>query len=180
MKFLKSFYTLSFVIVSVIIFLGPKIARPETSRLESAGLILYNRRLPEGLPTPPLPKWSDRGFLLSSASPCDTNVPYDAYHNNDVRNSSFSLWVIRLYQRYISPVDGSRCPMYPSCSQFAIQAIKQRGTMGIVMTFDRLLRCGRDLGDYPLTFKDGRTLSYDPVMHRSDCAIGIYAQQFQN
>ena len=49
---------------------------------------------------------------------------------------------IRIYQRLISPALGSRCKYYPSCSEYAVQAI---GTFGIprgfVLAAWRLLRC---------------------------------------
>ncbi|MBN2374220.1 membrane protein insertion efficiency factor YidD [bacterium] len=136
---------------------------PDASRIEGADSIIYATLSDEGPHEYSLPGWPDRGFLFSSAPPCNINRYYGAYHDDYAHNSSFPIWIIRVYQKYISPVDRSRCPMYPSCSQFALQAIKQKGTSGVIMTFDRLLRCGRDLGCYPLTFRDGRTLSYDPV-----------------
>jgi putative membrane protein insertion efficiency factor len=52
---------------------------------------------------------------------------------------------IGFYQKYISPVDGQRCPMYPSCSQYIRQGVKKHGLLkGWVMGFDRIVRCGRD------------------------------------
>jgi putative component of membrane protein insertase Oxa1/YidC/SpoIIIJ protein YidD len=53
--------------------------------------------------------------------------------------------------------------MYPSCSSFADQAVNEEGIMGFPMTFDRLLRCGRDLAGYPLAVHGGRVLRHDPV-----------------
>ncbi len=60
--------------------------------------------------------------------------------------SSVSLFSpITLYQKYISPIDGNRCPMHPSCSAYCSQAMGKHGFfMGWIMTCDRLLRCGRD------------------------------------
>jgi putative component of membrane protein insertase Oxa1/YidC/SpoIIIJ protein YidD len=52
---------------------------------------------------------------------------------------------IRLFQKYLSGADGARCPMTPSCSRYAVQAIRRHGTlMGWIMACDRLMRCGRD------------------------------------
>jgi hypothetical protein len=73
------------------------------------------------------------------------------------------FWMIKLYKRYISPINSSRCPMYPSCSSFTAQALRYHGEKGLIMAFDRLLRCGRDLEDYTLLFKRGRVLYYDPA-----------------
>ena len=52
---------------------------------------------------------------------------------------------IKFYQDHISAIDGNRCPMYPSCSAYASQAIEKHGPiLGWVMACDRLVRCGRD------------------------------------
>ena len=52
---------------------------------------------------------------------------------------------IELFQKSLSKADGDRCPMYPSCSHYASQALKRHGTIkGWMLTFDRLLRCGHD------------------------------------
>ncbi len=52
---------------------------------------------------------------------------------------------IRMFQTYLSGADGHRCPMRPSCSGYALQAIQRHGSiMGWIMTCDRLMRCGRD------------------------------------
>jgi putative membrane protein insertion efficiency factor len=50
------------------------------------------------------------------------------------------LWLLRFYQTRISPLDGNRCPMYPTCSQYSVQAIHKHGpVIGAVMTVDRLI-----------------------------------------
>lgn len=49
---------------------------------------------------------------------------------------------IRAYQRTISPVLGNRCRYYPSCSEYAVQAIRSYGILrGLVLAAWRLLRC---------------------------------------
>ena len=49
---------------------------------------------------------------------------------------------IRLYQRILSPAFGSRCKYYPSCSEYAAQAISRFGILrGLVLAGWRLLRC---------------------------------------
>ena len=49
---------------------------------------------------------------------------------------------IRLYQRALSPVVGERCKYYPSCSEYAAQAITRFGILrGLVLAAWRLLRC---------------------------------------
>ncbi|MGD9308342.1 MAG: membrane protein insertion efficiency factor YidD [Desulfosarcina sp.] len=52
---------------------------------------------------------------------------------------------IRLFQKFLSGADGNRCPMTPSCSSYAIQAIQRHGAVkGWIMACDRLMRCGHD------------------------------------
>jgi putative membrane protein insertion efficiency factor len=49
---------------------------------------------------------------------------------------------IRLYQRLISPALGQRCRYYPSCSEYAAQAVKRFGILrGLILAGWRLLRC---------------------------------------
>jgi putative membrane protein insertion efficiency factor len=52
------------------------------------------------------------------------------------------IFPIRLYQRLFSPLFGSRCKYYPSCSEYAAQAISRFGILrGLVLAGWRLLRC---------------------------------------
>jgi putative membrane protein insertion efficiency factor len=87
------------------------------------------------------------------------------FHEAEENRENMPLYPIKFYQDYISRVDGNRCPMHPTCSQYCIEAFKKHGTfLGWVMCSDRLIRCGRDerkLSDPVLI--DGQKRSYDPV-----------------
>ncbi len=49
---------------------------------------------------------------------------------------------IRAYQLLLSPMVGQRCRYYPSCSEYAAQAIQGYGILrGLVLAGWRLLRC---------------------------------------
>jgi putative membrane protein insertion efficiency factor len=49
---------------------------------------------------------------------------------------------IRIYQRLFSPLVGQRCKYYPSCSEYAAQAITKFGILrGLVLAAWRVLRC---------------------------------------
>lgn len=49
---------------------------------------------------------------------------------------------IRAYQRVISPAFGNRCKYYPSCSEYAAQAVERFGILrGLALAGWRLLRC---------------------------------------
>jgi putative membrane protein insertion efficiency factor len=55
---------------------------------------------------------------------------------------SLLIFLIKLYQKYISPLFGSKCRFYPSCSQYAILAINKYGVIkGLVKAIYRILRC---------------------------------------
>lgn len=50
--------------------------------------------------------------------------------------------MLRGYQLLISPVLGNHCRYYPSCSQYAIEAIDGHGVLrGGWLALNRLLRC---------------------------------------
>ena len=52
------------------------------------------------------------------------------------------LLPIRGYQKLISPMLGAHCKYYPSCSEYAVQAIRRFGILrGLVLAGWRLLRC---------------------------------------
>jgi uncharacterized protein len=49
---------------------------------------------------------------------------------------------IRAYQLLLSPLVGQRCKYYPSCSEYAVQAVQRFGILrGLVLAGWRLLRC---------------------------------------
>jgi putative membrane protein insertion efficiency factor len=52
------------------------------------------------------------------------------------------IGLIRVYQYTLSPMLGQRCKYYPSCSNYAIGAIREHGPVkGIGLASWRLLRC---------------------------------------
>ncbi len=61
--------------------------------------------------------------------------------------------LIRFYQRFISPLKKPTCRFYPTCSQYAIEAISKKGALrGTLLAFRRILKCN--------PFHPG---GYDPV-----------------
>ena len=49
---------------------------------------------------------------------------------------------IRFYQKYISPLKPPTCRFTPTCSQYAIQAIRKHGPFkGLALAVWRILRC---------------------------------------
>lgn len=52
------------------------------------------------------------------------------------------LGLIRFYQRSISPGLPPRCRFYPTCSQYAVEAIEKYGPLkGGFLALKRFLRC---------------------------------------
>jgi|SRR5690554_1563104 len=52
------------------------------------------------------------------------------------------LFPIRFYQYAISPLMASHCRHYPTCSQYAVEAISHHGSLkGLYLSVKRLLRC---------------------------------------
>jgi len=67
--------------------------------------------------------------------------------------SNMLVWFIRFYQKNISPAKISCCRFNPTCSAYAIEAIKTHGAIkGSFLAICRIIRCN------PLC-KGG----YDPV-----------------
>lgn len=63
------------------------------------------------------------------------------------------IGMLRLYQKFLSPLKGSTCRFYPTCSEYAIQALKKFGFWkGSFKAMARVLKC------HP--FSPG---GYDPV-----------------
>lgn len=74
------------------------------------------------------------------------------------------LGAIDLYRKGISPIQGSRCGFYPTCSAFGRQAVSEYGALrGVMMTADRLTRCNlfKEPGPDYFLLPGGRL--FDPV-----------------
>ena len=54
---------------------------------------------------------------------------------------NFLTLPIKAYQKYISPAFAPRCKYYPSCSQYAIDAITEYPIKGFALAAWRLVRC---------------------------------------
>lgn len=55
---------------------------------------------------------------------------------------SVLVLLVRGYQLFISPLLGPRCRFYPTCSQYAIQALRTHGLFkGTWLAARRIVRC---------------------------------------
>ena len=70
---------------------------------------------------------------------------------------AFFISLIKFYKIFLSPFLGANCRYIPTCSDYAIQAIEQKGIIkGIYISCKRVLRC------HPLGGS-----GYDPVRNKS-------------
>lgn len=52
------------------------------------------------------------------------------------------IYLIDLYQKYISGKMGRKCRFYPTCSTYSKEAIKKYGTIkGTYLSVKRIIRC---------------------------------------
>jgi putative membrane protein insertion efficiency factor len=66
------------------------------------------------------------------------------------------IFMVRLYQIFLSPLFPPSCRFTPTCSQYAMDAIRHHGALhGTFLALRRILRC------HP--FNRG---GYDPIDHR--------------
>ena len=69
---------------------------------------------------------------------------------------TFFISLIKFYKIFLSPFLGANCRYVPSCSDYAIQAIEQKGIIkGIYISCKRVLRC------HPFGIS-----GYDPVSNK--------------
>jgi uncharacterized protein len=104
-------------------------------------------------------------FAQESGHAADREHIENNGQKNQAAATNFALVPVHLYQKYLSPVIGGRCPMSPSCSGYARQAIEKHGAaMGWIMACDRLMRCGRDeVKQAPVVHEGPSSFCYDPV-----------------
>ena len=52
------------------------------------------------------------------------------------------IFIIRLYQKFLSPFLGAQCRYTPTCSQYAVEALQKHGALrGGWLAFKRILSC---------------------------------------
>ena len=73
--------------------------------------------------------------------------------SNSYMMKTFFIFLIKLYQKYLSPLKSTKCPYIPTCSQYGLEAIQKYGVLkGGLLAAWRILRCN--------PFSKG---GYDPV-----------------
>ncbi|MES2319213.1 MAG: membrane protein insertion efficiency factor YidD [Pseudomonadota bacterium] len=70
------------------------------------------------------------------------------------------VWILRAYQLLLSPMLGQNCRFYPSCSNYAIEAIRTHGAgRGSWLAARRVCRC------HP--WNEGGADPVPPVQHKN-------------
>lgn len=63
------------------------------------------------------------------------------------------IYMIKFYRKYISPMKSTKCPYFPTCSEYGLEAVSKYGALkGGCMAAWRIIRCN--------PFSNG---GYDPV-----------------
>lgn len=107
------------------------------------------------------------GMALVFFTGCASRKP-DAPQN--ITGNTAVSGAIQFYRGPLNHLDAVRdgtCPMHPSCSAYAMEAFDTHGPLtGFTMTFDRLIRCGRDETDLSQKiYMNNRWRTHDPVRH---------------
>jgi putative membrane protein insertion efficiency factor len=89
--------------------------------------------------------------------------------SQDSNNNSF-IDYLKVYQKNISHIRPDECAMYPSCSNYSINSFKTHNAFkAMVLTSDRLLRCGHDHKNYLLAVNNSSKIKlYDPVINSKE------------
>jgi hypothetical protein len=83
----------------------------------------------------------------------------------EVPGSLFLETAWNLYRLVLTRVDGPRCAHRPSCSRYGVLAVRAHGALGLLLTYDRLLRGSESsaLRPLPTVFLDGERYVFDPL-----------------
>lgn len=77
--------------------------------------------------------------------------------------------VFRFYQAVVSPVDGDRCHMRPSCSSYTAEAVVKHGWfLGWILGCDRLIRCGGDEANVSAILVEGEERVVEDPLSAND------------
>jgi hypothetical protein len=110
----------------------------------------------------------DWGWNTSSGQQRSTIGLYFENAIADELTKSRSGRLIGAYREHVSPIQGHRCPCFPSCSVFTLYSIQKYGFfVGLVMGVERLyLRENLDIINQlhymPVLGSDGSSRVYDP------------------
>jgi hypothetical protein len=83
---------------------------------------------------------------------------------NTSMSSPFFITLLNFFSTVISPVDGDRCPSYPTCAAYSKEAYQKHGALlGTLMTVDRLFHEADESRFSPTVEVYGVFRIYDPI-----------------
>ena len=112
-----------------------------------------------------MPSWVAVLAVMVMLSACHSGTGGNlARHPSPDADSS----LIALYRgplNHLNAVRYGSCPMHPTCSEYARQAVAAYGPVkGWILAMDRLMRCGRDeTAHAPIVQIGGEPKFYDPL-----------------
>jgi len=63
-----------------------------------------------------------------------------------------TIFFIKIYQYFLSPILGNKCRFLPSCSDYCIECLEEHGFLkGIFLSFKRIIKC------HPIKFLGGNS-----------------------
>jgi putative component of membrane protein insertase Oxa1/YidC/SpoIIIJ protein YidD len=88
----------------------------------------------------------------------------EAVHKKPSIVTGFFTSMLSFFSNVISPVDGDRCPSYPTCAAYSKEAYEKHGAvLGTLMTVDRLFHEADEYRFSPTVKVNGVNRLYDPV-----------------
>jgi len=104
--------------------------------------------------------WGEESFLEESS----INEDITEEEGGQFTLSQGFIQMVVFFRDVISPVDGDRCPMYPTCSEYGLQALRKHGPfLGSVMIADRLIHERDEMKYAPRVIVHGICRYYDPL-----------------
>lgn len=110
---------------------------------------------------------SDAPAILAPADRESVNFSKPEKRPDSIAATPF-FWLLTFYQKFLGRANRGRCPMYPTCSQYSVEAIHKHGpVVGIIMTADRLMH-EIDEKEYVFRIKVGNRYRFDDPVSNND------------
>ncbi|MEW6489036.1 MAG: membrane protein insertion efficiency factor YidD [Thermodesulfobacteriota bacterium] len=130
------------------------------SALAAGALVIGTAALLLLAPAPVQGAWDPPGWRRPDA---EAAAPARAQGSTSAAGVALE-WAVRAYRATVSRVDGDRCPSHPTCSQYALEAVRHHGPLlGAVLTAGRLQAEADEAAFAPRIFVGGRWKVYSPV-----------------
>lgn len=118
-------------------------------------------------------------FLYANAACGDSSDPWNftekygkdkqpGVQGNSSPAARFFIEGVNVFREYVSPVDGDRCMMHPSCTTYSIEAVRKHGIIiGYIMTIDRLIHENNEM-DFARVTGEGEGARFQDSVENND------------